>query len=768
MDRWSSKVKAGLRAVFHQMLLDADPSGLLPRDEVEPSAPHIPQVAMQPDRPIKTAAEDLFDRATFARRVAAVIANRADDSSLVLGLFGPWGDGKTSTLGMLREALSEESVIIIEYNPWFYKSDAESITRAFFRTLGAALQKNPIFSRENIGLTLSTVGRAVPSIGEALGKLGDKLSEADLEAVKAKVGDILKRHQKRVVVFVDDIDRLDRKDIQTLFKLVRLVGDFAYTTYVLAFDDEIVAAALGEAYGGGDASAGARFLEKIIQVPLHLPPANRQILREVVFKSFDRVVAENSLTFDRDQGSELGNAFVAGFDPVLKTPRQAKLVDNAITFAVPILKGEVNVVDQILIECVRVFYPALYRLIRDNQSLFLGSGRSNWNSDDSERAELRNSLIADAMASHGLTEGEMTNLNAMLLQKLFPRTGRADYGADWEEQWGAEQRICSRDYFNRYFNYSVPRGDISDLSVGLLIADAERGSRPAVEDILRDAADRKALPLLTTKLMQRSATLPVQAIPSLTQAFAAVSGQMPEADGPFGSDWTRRRGATLLAKLIKRLPSAQWESAVSSTLSATDDAGFGIRLLEACRADKENNGEAGFLPEKTHRRLVDALTNSILAAASSLSLLEAVHQVDGFLFYVSEFASPRVLRTLRAKLKSELKSEPRLAILYTRAFTGTATSLGTGISRVGDFTISNYQSMARCFDMEQVYACLIELQGPKLSKAEYARRWDGDPSDPLQTLAQQFSYVHRHRDSYGKRDDSKDIEQTAERGDDLG
>lgn len=750
MGAWG-EIRQSVRAFFHQMLVDADPSGLSPPSKPEIAALPSTEVVMQPDRPIRTAAEDLFDRASFARRVATVIATRSDDSSLVLGLFGPWGDGKTSTLGMLREALSRENVIIIEYNPWFYKSDAESITRAFFRTIGSALQKNAIFSKENFGLTLSTVGRAVPTVGEALGKLGDKLSESDLEAVKAKVAEVLRRHRKRVVVFVDDIDRLDRKDIQTLFKLVRLVGDFSYTTYVLAFDDEIVAAALGEAYGAGDAGAGARFLEKIIQVPLHLPPANRQVLREVVFASFDRVISENSIPYDRDRGSELGNAFVAGFDPVLKTPRQAKLIDNAITFAVPILKGEVNVVDQILIECMRIFYPTLYRLIRDEQSMFLGTAKLDWTSRDDEKAQIRDALIAAAMAPYGLTESEMTTFRALFLEHLFPRISNSSYGSDWEETWGSEQRICSRDYFNRYFNYSVPRGDISDLSVDLLINEAESGNLEAVNDAVRDASERKALPLLLTKMLQRSATLPLRAIPTIIYVFAAVSDQMPDRDGPFGSSWTRRRAARLVADLIKRSPPKGWEKAVELASSASTDVLFAIQVLDACRTSEDRDGETGFLPERAHRRAVDALAKRVLTSAEAASLLDAVpRQVDEFIFYVGHFASAKVTNSLRAKLKSELKSDPTRAIQYVRAFTGTATTLGTGISRVADFTIRNYQNMARCFDMDQVYACVLKVYGSDLAKSEYERGWDGDKADPIETLAKQFSYVHRNRDSYAK------------------
>ena len=78
---------------------------------------------MQTDRPIQTAAEDRFQRAPFARRIAEVICTRRDPATLVIGLYGPWGDGKSSTLSLIKEALGTvEGVVQVDYNPWFFSS----------------------------------------------------------------------------------------------------------------------------------------------------------------------------------------------------------------------------------------------------------------------------------------------------------------------------------------------------------------------------------------------------------------------------------------------------------------------------------------------------------------------------------------------------------------------------------------------------------------------------------------------------------------------
>ncbi|WP_394325543.1 P-loop NTPase fold protein [Methanosarcina barkeri] len=63
-------------------------------------------------------------------------------------------------------------------------------------------------------------------------------------------------------MLMDDIDRLDKNEIQSIFKLVKLSADFYYLDYILAFDEEMVASAIGDKYGSNDIESGRNFLEK--------------------------------------------------------------------------------------------------------------------------------------------------------------------------------------------------------------------------------------------------------------------------------------------------------------------------------------------------------------------------------------------------------------------------------------------------------------------------------------------------------------------------
>ena len=95
--------------------------------------------------------------------------------------------------------------------------------------------------------------------------VGSAMSTVSLDQLREQIGSILRQAKKRVVVLIDDIDRLDKSEIQSVFRIVKLTADFDNVSYVLAFDEEMVAASLGERYSANAAeyrTAGTKFLEK--------------------------------------------------------------------------------------------------------------------------------------------------------------------------------------------------------------------------------------------------------------------------------------------------------------------------------------------------------------------------------------------------------------------------------------------------------------------------------------------------------------------------
>jgi predicted KAP-like P-loop ATPase len=103
------------------------------------------------DQPIASSEEDRFSRKQFAYRVAHTIAHRSDPSSIVVGVYGAWGEGKTSVLRMIDEALAtEQDVKTFWFNPWRYR-DEETLLEQFFRSMARTLGSSISSKSEDLG-----------------------------------------------------------------------------------------------------------------------------------------------------------------------------------------------------------------------------------------------------------------------------------------------------------------------------------------------------------------------------------------------------------------------------------------------------------------------------------------------------------------------------------------------------------------------------------------------------------------------------------------
>lgn len=324
------------------------------------------------DSPISSSEHDLFDRYPFAKRIAQVIQKRRESSSLVIAIFGKWGEGKTSVLNLIDAEVQSNEIFSIRYNPWRYTGE-EELFRSFYTEVAKTLNEKLTTRQEDTGEFIDKYLKPFSRIGGFDGAaegVSTILGSASLTDLRSRVNDILGNEGKRLVVFIDDIDRLDKDELYAIFRLVKLNAEFRNTVYVLSFDYDVVSGAISEHYGS-ERDAGRKFLEKIIQVPIQLPKIPQYLLTEYCYDELKNVLRENDISLSSDEGQRFAEMFWTGFEFMLDTPRMVRLYKNILQFSIPMLKGEVNLVDLMIIEGLKVFYPDLYSTISDNSDLFL-------------------------------------------------------------------------------------------------------------------------------------------------------------------------------------------------------------------------------------------------------------------------------------------------------------------------------------------------------------------------------------------------------------
>jgi len=421
------------------------------------------ETKFQLDKPITSIKEDRFDRTEFAIRLANYCIENTSESHVV-GINAKWGEGKSSVLNMVLDCLPE-NIVKIKFNPWLFE-DSNHLILAFLREFADSLKKQLNTKGEKLAGFLEKYGDSLQLVGYAGGlpinvfsgaggKLAKLFKKPSLNETRQRVDDFIVKSGHNIVVAIEDIDRLDASEAQAMFKAVKLLADFPRTTYLLAFDADQIAEMLAPAFGSSSSDAGYRFLEKIIQTPLVLPKASNKNLHRFVLDCLEQVFEDN---FENDRRFEM--LFQDCILPLISNPRKAVRYCNGLRLSASLLKGEANLLDLIVIEATKVALPTYYQLIRDNMNLFT---LNDW-SENEQRISNDNfqNWVEDKTSLFNNVELQVIkNINRILFRKSLQSSLSSE--PDLYDNLMVDKRICTPYYFERYFTYSIQKGEISDI-----------------------------------------------------------------------------------------------------------------------------------------------------------------------------------------------------------------------------------------------------------------------------------------------------------------
>ncbi|HFO1052294.1 P-loop NTPase fold protein [Bacillus cereus group sp. MYBK111-1] len=562
-------------------------------------------------------------------------------------------------------------------------------------------------------------------------------TNADIEELRGRIESVLEEEKKRVVILIDDIDRLEKNEIHAVFRLVKLTADFKYTAYVLAFDKEMVSAALQERYGAGNQNAGKAFLEKIIQVPLQLPSIDSNDLRSFCLRGVDNALELAEIELIEEQVQLFVNNFTC-IEKQLKTPRQAMLYSNILTFSLPILKGEVSPVDLMLIEGLRVFSPEVYELIRNNKDIFISDPYFGYRKDEKE-AQRRKQKIETVLNNFSF---EIAEEIKKVLMFLFPRLnnifGNTHYGADWEESWNKNQRVCANQYFQRYFTYSIPRRDISDQVIRSLIKLTEQMGSDALADHLDSIIDPLNVDILILKLRNEVRTLTKEQASKLAIAVSRLGHRLPNPV-TFLSVNTFGQGAMLISDCIESIEVREERLNLAiEVLQMGEALNFVAECFRWLRKDTEEHpNPKGFSVQE-----VEILGKVMAGRISSEFKDKRRFSEQGFstkfpqLFYIwNKYGESNELREF---LRMILEEDSNFAMDLLESYLGTSWG-SDGIPKKSDFERNGYNSIIQIIDPEYLVSAITKQYGEIRLETEYPRL---DEVPFKEKLAKQFLWTH--------------------------
>lgn len=356
------------------------------------------------DLAINGKSEDLLGRSGFASELAKAILTTKTKNSMVIGLYGTWGSGKTSLVNMVIESINEDTKndiqkpLIVNFSPWMF-SDQDNLIASYFKTLRLCLniEKNNYWKR-TIGNTLNDYADAwdvlnfVPGAGPILApamktfskRSGSKLSKVKpLEDAKNEIEKVLIDKGGKIVVIIDDIDRLNNSQIRSIFQLIKQVGSFPNTTYILPMDRDIVVGALNKV----QESDGNVYLEKIVQIPFVIPELNRMKMQEIFLDKLNSLLKSKKVKSVNQK--YWNNVFVNCVWPFIKNLRDINRVINTLEFKIDFLLGEICIEDFIALTTIDVLQPLVFEWIARNRSILCEDAIDNYYTKRKDAKEKR-------------------------------------------------------------------------------------------------------------------------------------------------------------------------------------------------------------------------------------------------------------------------------------------------------------------------------------------------------------------------------------------
>ncbi|HET6381899.1 MAG TPA: P-loop NTPase fold protein [Armatimonadota bacterium] len=484
------------------------------------------------DRPLTRLEDDRLGYAPFAKHLATSVLYAANAATLTLAVYAPQGCGRTTLLNYVEEYLRRTPVehrpYVLNFDPLCAAGPVDLVARLLEQALAVVTPLRDA-SYDESARTRSPAAHET-SVGR-FGSGADGADEAprrypiprDIDELKQNFASVLCRQNQRLVVIIDDVDRLSAAEIEQLFRLLKSSASLPGLLFLLALDPNEIERILA------GANAPGLILDDLIQAPFILPSPDRTSLRQILSERLEEILDETP--------DELFNAeywrsvYLEGLDHFITRPSDLLRLSNTLALTYPPVRGSVNFVDFVAVEILRLQLPSIYDIIRKNLAEFCGKpGESQWiGLKGSNRRAFHESWLRQVPE-------ESKEPLQRLLMSVFPRmrlVWRGAYFANpWEARLGRRLSDCDPESIPNYFRSAVPEGGISNLemrSLVFLARDPAAFSAKLVELARQprpDGATRLRAFLENFLEFARVEEVPPDGIPSIIHSFLDVGDEL--------------------------------------------------------------------------------------------------------------------------------------------------------------------------------------------------------------------------------------------------
>ena len=313
------------------------------------------------DHPLTEEEEELSGWTSQAQTLTQkLLATDTTRAAFSLGIVASWGEGKSSFMGIMQRYLqqAQRKVIVMRFNPWLYDKEAP-LTKVFFEELRRTLA--PYSSK--LSRSINSYADLLLAVDNSWLKLTHELLRQPQSGTAEqfdKLSQDIKELGRKVVIFIDDVDRLTREELLELFNLVRNSSNLPCLYFVLAYDKSYVLKTLQS-----EGEHMSRYPEKILQEEYPLPKLTPDKMWEVLKQCLNKTqLGQESPGRIRDLISDLHSETVLSYH--LMTLRMVKRMVNGFSSRYEQLhKAGVDLLDLFIFELIYYVYPSVYDYLKE-------------------------------------------------------------------------------------------------------------------------------------------------------------------------------------------------------------------------------------------------------------------------------------------------------------------------------------------------------------------------------------------------------------------
>lgn len=308
--------------------------------------------------------ESLSDYIDYSHLLKAITTIIDTDNLLPcsIGIYGDWGSGKSSLMRMAEKKYEEDKdILVIKFNGWLFEGyeDAKSVLMGrivdeiiskrkfsekaikyaakllkrvdWIKVAGSSLKYGMSF------LTLGPVGVAGVSLADAMSNIKDidyenyikekqkKDTEDSDETLRSNIQEFHKNFEalieetkiKKIIVFIDDLDRCSPDTIIGTLEAIKLFLFTKKTAFVIGADERLIKYAVKRRFPevpGENLEVGRDYLEKLIQYPIRIPPLNKIELTTYVNLLFSQLYSTDAEEFETIRDKVMQTKISKGFN----------------------------------------------------------------------------------------------------------------------------------------------------------------------------------------------------------------------------------------------------------------------------------------------------------------------------------------------------------------------------------------------------------------------------------------------------------------------